>query len=247
MKTVKIGQGAGDILSSIPYIKARGGEFLYMISHLPNVPDWHPVNHGGLQLLIPFLKSQGLEGKVINYNEIENYTFDMDMDARVDLGWSGNMGDIYTWNSLFYGVYPDMTKPFFEIGEVEKQDVIVFARTARYNNPEIDYTFLNTIDKKKIFIGTEGEVNYLKQCFPNLIGWEYYKITDFLDAAKLIKSAKLFISNQTSFCVLAEGLGVPRVLEVCPQFPSVIMKTPFGRPVITHQFFENAIMDLLNI
>ena len=246
MKTVKIGQGAGDIMSSIPYIKSMGGEFLYMVSHLPNVPDWHPVNHGGLEILIPFLKSQGLDGKVISVNDLIYHTFDIDMDARVTLGWSGNMGDIYTWNSLFYGVYPDMTKPFFEIEEVEKQDIVVIARTARYNNFNINYTFLNNIDKKKIFIGTPSEFTYLKDCFPDIKDIEFYQVKDFLDAAKLMKSAKLFISNQTSFAVLAEGLGIPRVLEVCPQFPSVIMKTPDGRPVITQRFFENTILELLN-
>lgn len=155
------------------------------------------------------------------------------------------MGDIYTWNSLFYGVYPDMTKPFFDIGEVESQDAIVFARTARYNNLTIDYRFLNQIDKKKIFIGTQSEYTYLHDTFQGIHNIEFYQVSDFLDAAKLIKSAKVFISNQTSFAVLAEGLGVPRVLEVCPQFPSVIMKTPNGRPVITQRFFENSIMEFL--
>lgn len=246
MKTVKIGQGAGDIMASIPYIKMMGGEFLYIIINLPNVPNWHPINYGGAEMLIPFLKSQGLDGKVISVSDLIYHTFDIDMDARVTFGWSGNMGDIYTWNSLFYGVYPDMTKPFFKIDEVEKQDIVIIARTARYNNPNIDYTFLNKIDKKKIFIGTESEFVYLKDCFPNIKDIEFYQIKDFLDGAKLIKSAKLFISNQTSFAVLGEGLGIPRVLEVCPQFPSVIMKTPDGRPVITQRFFENSIMELLN-
>lgn len=245
MKTVKIGQGAGDILSAIPYIKILGGEYLYMVKNLPNVPDWHPVNFGGLELLVPFLQKQGLDGKVINYSDLIYHTYDIDMDARVIFGWSGNMGDIYTWNSLFYGVYPDMTKPFFEVEEVEKKDIIVFARTARYNT-SLDYTFLNTItDRKKVFIGTPSEFTYLKDCFPNIKDIEFYQITDFYDAAKLIKSSKVFISNQTSFAVIAEGIGHPRVLEVCPQFPSVIPKTPNGRPVITQRFFEKAIMEFL--
>ena len=246
MKTVKIGQGAGDMLASIPYIKALGGEFLYMVVNIPNVPDWHPVNHTGAHMLIPFLKSQGLDGKVISHHEVSKYTFDIDMDARVNTGWNPTTGDVFTWNSLFYGVYPDMTKPFFEIEEVEKQDIIVFVRTARYNNSAIDYTFLNTIDKNKLFIGTEAEFSYLKQCFPNIQDIEYYHITDYLHAAKVIKSSKLFISNQTSMGVLAEGFGVPRVVEICPQFPCVIPKTPHGRPVITQQFFEKAILELLN-
>ena len=245
MKTVKIGQGMGDILSSIPYIKMLGGQFLYMVVKLPNVPDWHPVNHGGAELLVPFLRSQGLDGKVIPYQEQFCYTYDIDMDARVQLGWDGSKGDIYTWNSLFYGVYPDMTKPFFDIGEIPKQDYIVITRTARYPNQAIDYSFLNTIDNRKLFVGTEAEYTFLHQCFPSLKNIEYRKITDMLDAAIVIKGSKVFISNQTSMAVLAEGLAAPRVLEVCPGFPSVIPKTPNGRPVITQRFFEQAILEFL--
>jgi len=40
---------------------------------------------------------------------------------------------------------------------------------------------------------------------------------------------------------LAEGLGHPRVLEVCANFPSVVCKTPNGRPVVYQRFFEKAI------
>lgn len=245
-KTVKIGQGVGDILAAIPCIKELGGEFLYMIVNLPGVPDWHPVNHGGAQLLIPFLQAQGLDGKVVDYKDLVYYSPDIDMDARVTYGWSGSKGDILSWNSLFYGVYPDVTKPFFYCEEVEKKDCIVFAKTARYPNPGIDYRFLNAIDKEKIFIGTPAEYTYLHDTFPGIKDIKFYQIKDFYDAAKIIKSSKVFISNQTSFCIIAEGIGHPRVLEVCPQFPSVIFKTPFGRPVINQRFFEQAILELLN-
>lgn len=277
LRTVCISQGAGDVLASIPYIKALGGQFVYHIINMPNVPDWHPVNHGGAQMLLPFLRSQGLDGTVINYSDKHIYEpYDIDMDARLNREWHGSLGDFYTWNSLFYGVWPDMTKEFFEnIKPVpmsftggslmshitsppygHSQETIVsssssyicFARTARYNQPGIDYTVINSISNiKKIFIGTPAEFVYLYNCFPGLSrDIEFLQIKDYYHAAQVIKGSKLFISNQTSFAVLAEGMAHPRILEVCAQFPSVIPKTPNGRPVMLQQHFEKAIFELLN-
>ena len=247
LKTVKITQGAGDIISAIPYIKALGGEYVHLVINHPNVPNWHPINLGGADALIPLLKSQGLESCVTDHNNLYYYTFDIDMDARVNYGWDGTRGDIYTWNSLFYGVYPDMTKQFLHIEDVEQGDYIALTQTARYTNPAIDYRFLNNIDIEKRFIGTDAEWTFVHDLYPGIQGLTYQPTADFYEAAKVIKGSKLYISNQTSLAVIAEGLAVPRIMVVCPQFPSAIMKTPNGRPVITQRYFENAIIDMLGL
>ena len=108
MNIFKIGQGAGDIIASIPYMKALGGGEVLIIKNLDSVPKWHPMNHGGAEMLIPFVKSQGLDCKVINQSDLTMYEYNIDMDKRVTNGWDGAKGDILTWNALFYGVYPDM-------------------------------------------------------------------------------------------------------------------------------------------
>ena len=58
MNIFKIHGGAGDILTSIPYMKAMGGGSVLILKNMKHVPEWHPVNHGGAEMLIPFLKSQ---------------------------------------------------------------------------------------------------------------------------------------------------------------------------------------------
>jgi hypothetical protein len=247
LKTVKITQGAGDIMAALPYIKALGGEHIYLVINHPNVPTWHPINHGGANALIPLLESQGFKASVVEHCNLYYHVFDIDMDARVDYGWDGSRGDIYTWNSLFYGVYPDMTKQFIHIEDVEQGNYIALTQTARYLNPVIDYRFLNDIDMEKRFIGTEGEWTFVHQLYPGITGLTYHPTEDFYEAAKILKASKVYISNQTSLAVLAEGLAIPRVMVVCPQFPSAVMKTPNGRPVITQRFFENSIVELLNL
>jgi ADP-heptose:LPS heptosyltransferase len=53
----------------------------------------------------------------------------------------------------------------------------------------------------------------------------YAECSDFLQLARVVKSARLFIGNQSFPYALAEALKVPRILEVCPLYPVV---TPTG-------------------
>jgi len=244
MAVFKIGQGAGDILATIPYMKELGGGKVLIIKNLPTVPNWHPVNHGGAEMLIPFIKSQGLDADVITHTDLCMFEYDHDMDFRVHNGWPGKTGDMLTWNSFFYGVYPDMTKPFFKIDEVKKENFILVTRTARYHNLGIDYSYLNEIDIPKKFLGTGSELNAFASKF-GIKDIVHHPVKDYLEAAKLIKSSRLYITNQTSHCVLAEGLAVNRVLEICPAFPSVVTKTPNGKAIIYQRFFKKAIRDFL--
>jgi hypothetical protein len=245
-KVFKIAQGAGDILASLPYMQALGGGFIYIIKDIQTVPNWHPINQGGAEMLVPFIKSQGMDAKVITWTDLCMYQFDIDMDARVHNGWPGKCGDLLTWNSLFYGVYPDMTKPFFEIEDVPKEDFILVTRTARYHNLGIDYSYLNEINVPKRFLGTFDEFRIFKDSF-KLNDLVHHPIKDYYEAAKLIKSCRFYVSNQTSHCILAEGLAVPRVLEICPAFPSVVPKTPNGRPVIYQRYFIQAINEMMEL
>jgi len=246
MTVFKIGQGAGDILASIPYMKALGdgNNLVYIIKGLQTVPNWHPINHGGAEMLIPFIKSQGIDAKVLTSTDLCMYQYDIDMDLRVHNGWPGQTGDMLTWNSLFYGIYPDMTKKFFEIEDVPKEDFILVTRTARYHNLGIDFTYLNKIDLPKKFLGTQPELKLLIRDF-GITNIVHHPVNDYLQAARLIKSCRFYVTNQTSHYILAEGLAVPRVLEICPAFPSVIPKTPNGKSVIYQKFFEKAIDDFM--
>ena len=246
MTKFKIGQGAGDIIASIPYMKALGdgNDLVYIVKDLQTVPQWHPINHGGAEMLIPFITSQGSDCQVITYTDLCMYEYTMDMDLRVHNGWPGKTGDMLTWNSLFYGVYPDMTKQFFEIEEVPKEDFILVTRTARYHNLGIDYGYLNEIKAPKRFLGTVPEMNMFIRDF-GVKDIKHHPVNNYMEAAKLIKSCRFYVTNQTSHYVLAEGLAVPRVLEICPAFPSVIPKTPNGKPVIYQRYFKKAIDDFM--
>ena len=110
----------------------------------------------------------------------------------------------------------------FEINIDELKDKIIIHRTFRHRNQFINYKFLKNY-KDLIFIGMEDEFQDLKKEVTNL---EFYNCKNFLEMAKIIKSSKFFIGNQSIAYPMAEALKVPRLLEAEPSFPVV---QPIGK------------------
>lgn len=254
-KIAKISMRASDIIVAIPYMKALGVTDVLVVQgavimyHV--LPDWHPMNHGGVEYVLPFIRMQGLNATSIPYSELVNHTFDIDMDLKYKFGWNLDTGDLYTINALFHGVYPDMTKNFLHVEEIESTNSIVFAHTARHINPYIDFTILNDYENPKLFIGTEAEYIFFTNYIINgqykykTIDMHYINTSDMYEAAKLIKASQLFISNQTSFAVVAEGISHKRILCVDKASPTLITKTANGRSVLTQRHFEKSVHEML--
>jgi ADP-heptose:LPS heptosyltransferase len=119
---------------------------------------------------------------------------------------------------------------------------IIINRTQRYNNPYINYFFLKNYENDLVFIGTkkEGEL-FNKQYELNI---EIVEESDFLRVSKLIESCRFFIGNQSICWHIADALKVPRLLEVCSQFPNTF---PTGKDgyVFLHQQSLELLFDKL--
>jgi hypothetical protein len=101
----------------------------------------------------------------------------------------------------------------------ELKDSIVINRTGRYHGDWVDYFHLKEHADRLVFVGTEEE---RKQFFTDFdLDFKWYEARDFLDLSYLIASCKLFIGNQSMCFAIAEGLKVPRLLEVCDRCPNV--------------------------
>ena len=84
-----------------------------------------------------------------------------------------------------------------------------------------------------LFVGLEEEYKNLKKEVPNL---EFYNCKDFLEMAEIIKSSKFFLGNLSFGYAMAEGLKVPRLLESCPDFPTMY---PNGKNAFDFYFQEH--------
>ena len=171
----------------------------------------------------------------------------IDLDKHQTYPISMPYGNIFRWN--FY-VYPDMTcdlsKPWLdvEVDDFIPQNAIIVNRTERAINPTISYSFLKKYEKRIIFAGHREEWEIFRLQFnldiPRLI------IKDFYELASVIRSAKLFIGNQSLCFSIAEAVKVPRILETCQYLPNVI---PCGKDAYDFYFqqpFEYMVDQLAN-
>jgi hypothetical protein len=124
-------------------------------------------------------------------------------------------------------------------------DKVLINRTERYQNPYIDYSFLKMHEDVTVFAGTRQEYDIFCKKW-NLTYAAYLSVDNFLDLSIAIKKCKLFIGNQ-SFCWhLADAMKVPRILEVCAQYPNTFPTGSNGYSFITQEALEFRFHKLLN-
>lgn len=151
----------------------------------------------------------------------EQVDYDFDLLRQIDSTMPG--GSINRWP--FY-LWPEMTcdlsKPWLELRSVDLHTKypILINRTERYNNMLIGYNFLKKYEGEVCFIGLPNE--WQRFCDQHSVNIPLYPATDFLSVAIAMKQCKVFIGNQSACFQIANGLGIPRVLEVCRQIPNVI-------------------------
>ncbi|HWZ04675.1 MAG TPA: hypothetical protein VNX40_13755, partial [Mucilaginibacter sp.] len=119
---------------------------------------------------------------------------------------------------------------------------VVIARSERYRNELIDYSFLKKYDNLK-FIGVESEFKDLRKYIPNI---EWVQVSDFLEMAGIIAGCKFFIGNQSFPYSIAEALKVPRILEVSLEVINVIPEGENGHDFMFQDHFETLAEALYN-
>jgi hypothetical protein len=131
----------------------------------------------------------------------------------------GERGSIPHWYFWLFGVSSDLSQPWIEIRPPSlARNKIVLARSSRYRNPSINYSFLRGMGELD-FVGTQSEFQDMLRILPQL---RHVECADFLQLARVINSARLFIGNQSLPFALAEAMKVPRIVEIYPPIPNVI-------------------------
>ena len=220
---------AGDVIYALPTLKK-----LHEVSGLPvnlylrlNQPLVlsgylsHPLGTVMLnEKMVALLKPLIVEQKYINL--CEAYT-DQKIHVNLDIVRSKTISlanaNIARWYGYFTGITPQLWKPWLSVTpNAAYAKTIVLARSERYRNASINYGFLKQYDNL-IFIGVKSEYEDMKQSIPHL---KWIQVNDFLELAGIIAGCKLFIGNQSFPFSIAEGLKVPRILEVYYKVANVI-------------------------
>jgi len=215
----------GDLIYSLPVVKKlsethKCNFFIGVNKKLNEHYYKHPskgvfIDEKMANLIFPLLKTQKFINNLGKYN---NEKIDINLDFFRELPISLNFNSP-RWYFHITGLNLDLREPYLDVEEDLKfKNKIIILRSFRFRNHFINYKFLNDYCDELVFIGLKEEHDDLKIQIPKL---EYYDPKNFLEMAKIIKSSKFFIGNQSIGIAIAEGLKVPRLLEKSPDFPVV--------------------------
>ena len=244
---------AGDIIYSLPVVKRLSEMTLKPVNFLLKLDesltllpgDSHPLNNVMLDRhmadnLAPLLNSQ----QYINRTQVyTNQEVHLNLSLFRESGLELDKGNIARWNFYTSGIHADLSKPWINVQpDKEFADCIVLARSSRYNNPLINYSFLADRDRV-VFVGVKQEYDDMKKNIPNLY---WHKVNNFLELAKVIGGSKLFIGNQSFPFSVAEGLKTVRLLEVYHRVPNVIPEGENGYDFYFQKHFEYLVDSLMS-
>jgi hypothetical protein len=235
---------AGDVMYALPVIKqlsemtgSRLNLLLKINEPMHLSPGFeHPlgnvmINQQMADGIMALLNTQTyVKCAVYNGEEV-----DVDLSAFRETGFHLNKGNIARWNFHTTGVFTDLAKPWLAVEpDTTFADTIVIARSSRYNNPFIDYSFLAKYNNLA-FVGVESEYLAMKKMVPHI---KWVTVENFLQMAKIIAGSKFFIGNQSFPYSIAEALKARRLLEAYFEAPNVIPEGANGYDFFFQKHFE---------
>lgn len=98
---------------------------------------------------------------------------------------------------------------------------VAIHRTGRYQNQFFRWkSVMDRYSDVAFFMGTVDEHKRFTEEFGRI---EYIQTRDLLEMAQLIAGSEMFMGNQSVGLAIAEGLKHPRVAEICPWQPDVMI------------------------
>ena len=205
----------GDVLYALPSIRALGKGDLYLNSR----PWTAKMSPERVRVLKSLLEAQSYVGRV-SHGDVPKgeYAVDFSTFRNGGLIYGVSLGDLQSeWVNANADFEPWLrVKPSKQGG-----GRIVCHRSPRYHNPYFRWDEIGAkFGPQLLFVGLPHEVEELRRV--TKVHAEYLITHDYLELAKLIAGADLFIGNQSSPMGLAIGLGVPFIQETCLWTPDCL-------------------------
>jgi hypothetical protein len=246
MKRFKHSGSVGDIIASLSTIRELVGPGEQCVLYLQvDVPGKygpmlrHPsgkfrMSREIAEKLLPLLQSQPMFESVSIWGD---EPFDIDLDDFRTTGFNFAAGNLARYYCHVHPVCPRLWEPWLDVvPDDEFRGTILVNRTARYHAKKLDYGVLAAYPDVR-FLGLPDEYRDFRQAFR--VNVPHFLPRTFLETARAIAGARLFIGNQSSAFWIAEGLKVRRILEVCPQCPNVSPAGPNGYEFIDQRGLES--------
>jgi hypothetical protein len=239
----------GDIIYALPTIltlKKNGKASIFLninpkkVHEVYLTADYVSFNEGMAKMLMPLLLFQP---EIVKCEIFNGQNIDYDLDIFRSYTFFQDRGSICRWYFYIFGISAPLYNPWLVAPkDMSVSDCIIIARSKRYRNPLIDYSFFKKYPNI-IFIGIEEEYDDIKLMIPSI---KWRKVVDFLEMASLINGCKFFVGNQSFPFSLAEALKVDRLLEVYYKMPNVIVEGSGANDFMYQLQFESLVESLYN-
>ncbi len=239
---------AGDLIYALPAIRhlARGRHVSLEVGldvPISNKHLVHPLgkvmfNQAMYDRMAPLLQRQDY---IQELRVHEGGPVDVDLDVIRRAPLPHDRLGISRWYSYFLGIAPDLSQPWLTVEpDPATKATVLLARSQRYRNEKLDFRFLADLPDLA-FVGLREEYDDLRRQLPGLT---WLQVDDFHQLARLIAGCKLFIGNQSLPFALAEGLKVPRILELYPLSPNVVPTGGVAFDILFQRQFEHVVRTL---
>lgn len=203
------------------------------------------MNTAVFQVLKPLLLAQDY---IEDFKEWDGEPVDFNMDLMREQPTTMPGGSINRWAAYIWpDMATDLSLPWLTVPsllDIRTEGKILINRTERYNNILISYNFLKQYGDKVMFVGLPNEHEIF--CKQNKLDIPRLEAADYLEIAMALKSCKVYIGGQSSIFQVAEGMKIPRILEVCNSIPNVIGSGPGFYDFLTQRALEYYVNKLYN-
>jgi hypothetical protein len=243
MATFKHSGDLGDIVYSLPAIRALGGGVLYLdlsggadepICRKQLVDGRTKLARPGFDFLAPLLRAQrGIEAVEVWSGEAVDYNLNRFREKVAERNALGKTRNLLELHLDAFGLPPhDPNQAWLDCGEpVRLAKKLVVCRSPRYQTNYPWFVVRKfTLRDRAVFVGLPKEHEIFEYTFD--IAIEYVPTPDALRMAQVIAGCETFIANATFGLALAIGLGHRSIVhEFEPRLPTTHFE---GRQGITY-------------
>lgn len=245
----------GDIIYSLPVIKAMGGGVLFVSPHnrfpYPLDSRWSRMggNASAVDNIRPLLEAQ-------HYIDRVAYTHGTPISTSYDLNrfrlpWKNRTArDFDSIKKLhcdaFNIEWPD-SKPWLEIRNpisIPGKPIVV-ARSPRYHNDQFPwYELVQKFGNQMVFVGDESEARVFQGFGAPKHKIYWHQTSNMLELARVIAGASICVMNQSAPLAIAHGLCKPVVVEEWPGNPNCHLERegaiylPLGAALMPLKYLE---------
>lgn len=259
--TYKHSFNSGDLVTVLPGIRnlwKKTGKKAIIYQRLDMPADYghndnHPIksddgrmvcmNMKMFKLLQPLIQNQEyVERFEVWHGESVDFDFDL---TRINSRMPLPGGSIHHWPFLIFPQLEcELSEPWIDVHKQNAyRNLIIVNRTERYQNPYIDYFFLKDYQHNILFAGLGSERDIFCEKYGLNIG--LLSFGNFFDLASIMKSARCFIGNQSMCWHIADAMKIPRILEVCTEYPNTFPTGANGNSFVVQNALEYQFQELL--